>query len=341
MWRHRGTVFAALFTLVAAVAPARAQRPAGGMGGMMGMRHDSATMAEMAVIHELIMNHDRITRTVTNLHDGVRTVTESADPLIARRITEHVTSMHRRVVAGDDPGLPMESAALRTLFRNRDKIRTIIDTTATGIAIVQTSTDSGTVAALQQHASEMSDLVHGGMAALHEAMMNNGGMMHRCMPGRTSADTGAVVHADHASSRPDSAFDAMQMRGAKAMGVDQYTSTHKFDALPDGGRIELQRDVDDSAGVAQIRAHLHEIASAFKSGDFSTPALVHLRQVPGTEVMAARRAAISYTYRELSRGGELRIVTKDPAALKAIHEFMDFQRQDHHAAGMDHRKMPR
>jgi hypothetical protein len=124
------------------------------------------------------------------------------------------------------------------------------------------------------------------------------------------------------------------------MGVDQYTSTHKFDALPDGGRIELQREVDDTAGVAQIRAHLNEIAKAFESGDFSTPAFVHMQQVPGTKIMAARRAAISYTYRDLPRGGELRIVTKDPEALEAIREFMAFQRQDHRAGGMDHRKPP-
>src|ERR1051325_8166932 len=56
----------------------------------------------------------------------------------------------------------------------------------------------------------------------------------------------------------DSAFAAVQARGAdpQAMGVDQYTSVHRFDTLPDGGRIELQRNVDDSAGVAQIRRHL-------------------------------------------------------------------------------------
>lgn len=346
MWRHRWSVFAAaIFTIPLASAPAHAQRQGGGMmgmgGGMMSMGHDSATMAQMAMIHELILNHDRITRTVTNLPDGIRTVTESDDPLIARRIKEHVASMNQRVAAGDDPGLPIESAAVHTLFRNKDKIRTRAETTAKGIVIVQTSSDSVTIAALQQHASEVNDLVRGGMVALHEAMMKNGGMMPRGRLGRSSADTAATAHTGHAGGKPDSTFAAMQMRGEMAMGVDQYTSTHKFDALPDGGRIELQRDVDDSAGVAQIRAHLQGIATAFKSGDFSTPAFVHMRQVPGTEVMAAKRAAISYTYRELPRGGELRIVTKDPNALKAIHEFLKFQREDHHAGGMDHAALPR
>ena len=108
MWGHRWIVLRALFILFVASASAHAQRPGLMMGaGMMGTRHDSATMAQMAVIHELILNHDRIARTVTNLPDGIRTVTESNDPLIARRIKEHVVTMNQRVAAADDPGLPM------------------------------------------------------------------------------------------------------------------------------------------------------------------------------------------------------------------------------------------
>lgn len=138
----------------------------------------------------------------------------------------------------------------------------------------------------------------------------------------------------HDSARHDSAFAALQERGKQAMGVDQYTSTHHFDALPDGGRIELQRDVDDSAGIVQIRAHIREIAHAFKSGDFSTPAVVHLKEVPGTRIMAERRDAITYEPRDLPRGAELLIRTKDPIARQAIHEFMAFQRGEHRATGV-------
>ena len=151
--------------------------------GMMGMNHDSATMAQMGVIHELIANHDRVKRTVTNLPDGIRTVTESDDPRIAELIKTHVATMGERVSAGSDPGLPIESPALHSIFRDKDKIRTTYETTAKGIIVVQTSTDPSTVAALQQHASEVSDLVKGGMAAMHESMMKNGGMMHGPMMG--------------------------------------------------------------------------------------------------------------------------------------------------------------
>jgi hypothetical protein len=137
----------------------------------------------------------------------------------------------------------------------------------------------------------------------------------------------------------DAAFAALQDRGAHAMGVDQYTSTHQFDALPDGGRIELQRDVDDPEGVQAIRDHLREIREAFTRGDFSTPAFVHSREVPGTAVMATRSDMIEYVYADLPRGGEVRLITSDPAALEAIHAFMAFQRDDHRAGGMDHDMM--
>ncbi|MDB4891669.1 MAG: hypothetical protein JWL61_3524 [Gemmatimonadetes bacterium] len=140
------------------------------------------------------------------------------------------------------------------------------------------------------------------------------------------------------ASAQDSSFAAMQKRGKVAMGVDQYTSIHKFDDLADGGRIELQRDRDDVVGTRAIREHLKAISAAFSQGDFSTPAFVHMRDVPGTKVMAARRGVIRYEFRELPRGGELRITTGDSVARIAVHQFLAFQRSDHNAAGHEMHK---
>ena len=128
-------------------------------------------------------------------------------------------------------------------------------------------------------------------------------------------------------------FEELQNRGQVAMGVNQYTSTHKFDALADGGRIELQRDANDPRDVATIRTHLKEVMAAFQKGDFSVPGFVHAQEVPGTKEMAARRAVIHYVYSELPQGGEIRLTTADAAALRAIHEFVAFQRMDHRAGG--------
>ena len=132
----------------------------------------------------------------------------------------------------------------------------------------------------------------------------------------------------------DSAFTALQQRGKMAMGVDQYASQHQFDVLPNGGRIALEMKGDDSLSIAQIRAHLKLIEHAFQAGDFSTPAFVHMRSMPGTDVMSRNRARIVYSYADLPRGGEVRITTKDPESLAAIREFMAAQRGDHRAHGM-------
>jgi len=149
---------------------------------------------------------------------------------------------------------------------------------------------------------------------------------------------GALLGASCATSaKPrngDSAFAALQTRGASVMGVDQYTSAHVFEDLPDGGRIVLVRqDSTDSAGVATIRAHMRSIADAFAKGDFSAPGMVHMQQVPGTDVMAARRSAIRYSVADRAGGGEVRLTSSDADVVKAIHEFLAFQRMDHRAGG--------
>lgn len=138
------------------------------------------------------------------------------------------------------------------------------------------------------------------------------------------------------TAREEPGFEALQQRGQAAMGVDQYTSTHRFDALADGGRIELQRDANDPRDVATIRAHLKEVMAAFQRGDFSTPAFVHAQEVPGTKVMAARKELLAYRYADLPQGGEIRITTADPEVLRALHEFVAFQRKDHRAGGHGH-----
>ena len=136
------------------------------------------------------------------------------------------------------------------------------------------------------------------------------------------------AHA-HAGAHGDSAFGAMQARGRQVMGVDQYTSVHQFVALSDGGRIELRRDRDDSAGTAMIRAHLRHIAGAFATGDFSAPFSVHQESVPGVPEMRAHRSAIAYDVTDLPRGAELRIRSTDSVAIDAIHRFLAYQRREH------------
>ncbi len=141
--------------------------------------------------------------------------------------------------------------------------------------------------------------------------------------------------AHHPSPAADSGFAALQQRGAVFMGVDQSKAAHRFDALPDGGRIELQSTTGDSADVTAIRQHFQMIADQFAKGDFETPFRVHAGTVPGTVVMRERKDRISYQRSDLPRGAALRLVTQDSEALAAIHEFLAYQRREHHAPGRE------
>jgi hypothetical protein len=143
-----------------------------------------------------------------------------------------------------------------------------------------------------------------------------------------------------AKSATDSAFAAVQARGGQVMGVDQYTSHHVFEDLPDGGRILLVRDdTADAAGTATIRAHLRAVADSFSTGSFSDPERVHAQEVPGTADLARLRDQIHYNVTDRAGGAELRITTTDAAAIAALRRFLAFQREDHHAAAHEHEGM--
>lgn len=149
-------------------------------------------------------------------------------------------------------------------------------------------------------------------------------------------DHATMDHAAHQAAPAatnDSAFRALQQRGKGTMGVDQYAARHRFEDLPDGGRIELQMREADSAGIAAIRAHLRQTAQQFTDGVFTASDATHAMVVPGTAVMAARKGKVQYLYHELPQGGEVRITTTDVEALAAVREFLEFQRSDHRTGG--------
>jgi hypothetical protein len=125
----------------------------------------------------------------------------------------------------------------------------------------------------------------------------------------------------------------MQERGRQVMGVDQYASAHVFEDLPDGGRIILEmKDASDTAAIAAIRRHMQDIQVAFRAGDFAKPFEVHAMTVPGTDLMRSLRDSIGYEASDRPLGGEVRIRATQPAAITAIHQFLAFQRDAHHAA---------
>jgi len=156
-----------------------------GMGGPMAgrMQHGDASFADdMRLVHAMFFDHEKIKRSVTNLPDGIRTVTESEDPQVARAIKAHVASMEKRL--SDGKIFNLFSPTLPVLFENKDKIKTVVETTDRGSIVTQTSGDAQVVAALQAHADEVSELARDGMAAMMRSA--RAGMEARRTPHETS-----------------------------------------------------------------------------------------------------------------------------------------------------------
>jgi hypothetical protein len=142
----------------------------GPMAGPVGMltRQDSGSAADMGVAMNLVHDNAKIRRTVTNLPDGIRTVTESDDPQVAQAIKAHVASMSQRLKDGRE--FNIFSPTLPVLFENRDKIQSVVEVTEKGSIVTRTSTDARVVAALQGHAAEVTELVQEGPVAMMRGM---------------------------------------------------------------------------------------------------------------------------------------------------------------------------
>lgn len=138
---------------------------------MPGLRGLDASAEESFEMEVMFRSFPAIDREVTNLPNGIRTHTFTADPDLRAVIVSHVVGMIDRVEAGRDPKVFIQSPTLDILFERRASIATEIEPTETGIAVIQTSGDPEVVAALQLHAAEVSDMAARGMRSVHERMM--------------------------------------------------------------------------------------------------------------------------------------------------------------------------
>jgi hypothetical protein len=125
----------------------------------------------------------------------------------------------------------------------------------------------------------------------------------------------------------------VDMRGDHAMGFSHENTKHHFELLSNGGIIEVDANSETDATTRdQIREHLTHIASMFSANNFEVPMFIHGTVPPGVPVMKEKHAAITYTFMQTPKGAMVRIVTRDPEALKAVHKFLAFQIKDHRTA---------
>jgi len=145
---------------------------------MPGLQGVDTTDVEVNDLKNIFNNHKDITRKVENIENGIVTTTETENERLRENIVNHVSMMLTRLQENRNPEVIIQSPTLNILFDNYDKIETEVVSTDKGVQVIQTSNDPAIVAALQQHASEVSDMAAGGMQAVHERMMKDGQSHH-------------------------------------------------------------------------------------------------------------------------------------------------------------------
>jgi hypothetical protein len=153
-----------LLCVAVLAAPTWAQRGRGGPG--RGPGRDAEHRADMELFHFLLDNRDKITRKVTNVANGVETVTESDDPKVVEKLQAHVESMYKRV----DKGRPIHARdpLFAEIFRNADKIEMKLEKTEKGVKVVETSKDEYVAKLIQSHAEVVNLFVKNGRAEMRK-----------------------------------------------------------------------------------------------------------------------------------------------------------------------------
>ena len=121
---------------------------------------------DQEVFHTLLRHHDQIQRELTQLPDGIRSLTTSANPEIVGLLHDHVPAMHHRLE--ENFGLRFWDPAFPEIFAQREKVRMEVTLVLHGVLVEETSEDPNVVTLIQAHGAVVSLFVQRGFAQARE-----------------------------------------------------------------------------------------------------------------------------------------------------------------------------
>ncbi len=150
---------------------------------------------------------------------------------------------------------------------------------------------------------------------------------------------GLIVSPAYAQEQAsEKRLNEVARRGAHVMPFDLELTTHIFTKTPTGGIQQvIVKNRENTQQLKLIRQHLSKISNKFQQGDFSGPAKIHGKTMPGLERLSqAKHKQIDIAYKDLVDGAEITFSSNEPAFIKAIHQYFDAQLSDHarHAVSM-------
>jgi hypothetical protein len=130
--------------------------------------------------------------------------------------------------------------------------------------------------------------------------------------------------------RADISHQRMVMEhGAQVMPFDQKQAMHMFLPSATGGIVEIVVHDMNPTQIALVRSHLLQEAAMFTRGDYSDPAYIHGKTMPGLARLASAASRVTVRYFETPAGAAITLASADREIVSAIHQWLAAQQQDH------------
>jgi hypothetical protein len=127
----------------------------------------------------------------------------------------------------------------------------------------------------------------------------------------------------------------VRQRGTHVMPFSMDATMHRFEPTQTGGVMTVIVHDGDATQIALVRAHLQKEAAAFARGDYSDPAYIHGKSMPGLAALSAGTKRISVRYGSVADGATIAFRTTDLSLITALHQWFAAQVSDHgHDAAM-------
>lgn len=119
---------------------------------------------------------------------------------------------------------------------------------------------------------------------------------------------------------------ALLSRATKVTGFDSERVTRHFYVLKNGGAVEITaKDTNDEATVKAIQAHLKKESDQLTKGNFEIVTGIYGRTPETAPQLKKLRDEITYATVPQENGGVLRMLTVNPTAKSAVHDYLRFQ----------------
>jgi hypothetical protein len=119
---------------------------------------------------------------------------------------------------------------------------------------------------------------------------------------------------------------ALLTRATRVSGVDSERVNRHFYVLKNGGAVEITaKDANDDATIKAIQTYLKKESDLWMKGNFDNIAAVYGRAPEATTQLKKLRDNVTYAVVPEENGAVVRMLTINPMAKSAIHDYLRFQ----------------